>query len=222
VSSDSCIVFDVDDTLYLERDYVRSGFRAVGERVRERLGVAGFDEVAWALFERGQRKTIFDRALEELGFENEDANLIGELVRVYRDHRPTIALLPDARACLERLVGRFRLGVVTDGPEESQRAKVEALGLARFIPHVIVTGDLGPCMGKPAPAPFLRIEQATGCRGARCAYIADNPVKDFIAPRALGWRTVRIRRPAGLHARAPGAADIDLATLDGLESALGW
>ncbi len=27
-------VFDLDDTLVLERDYVRSGFRAVGEHVR--------------------------------------------------------------------------------------------------------------------------------------------------------------------------------------------
>ena len=26
------VVFDLDDTLYLERDYVRSGFRAVGAR----------------------------------------------------------------------------------------------------------------------------------------------------------------------------------------------
>ena len=39
-----CVVFDVDDTLYLERDYVRSGFRAVGVWASRWLGLSGFAE----------------------------------------------------------------------------------------------------------------------------------------------------------------------------------
>jgi len=31
------------------------------------------------------------------------------------------------------------------------------------------------------------------------AYVADNPLKDFAGPGALGWLTVRVRRPDGLH-----------------------
>ena len=41
-------------------------------------------------------------------------------------------------------------------------------------------------------------------------YVADNPRKDFIAPRALGWRTVRIRRRGGEHV-AYGAAAAEAA-----------
>ena len=48
-----CVAFDVDDTLYLERDYVRSGFRAVAERVRRDHGLEGFFEGAWDAFSSG-------------------------------------------------------------------------------------------------------------------------------------------------------------------------
>ena len=62
------VVFDIDDTLYLERDYVRSGFRAVGEHVARSTGVDGFSDLAFALFEQGLRGHIFDETLLRLGF----------------------------------------------------------------------------------------------------------------------------------------------------------
>jgi len=53
-------VLDIDDTLYLERDYVRSGFCAVGRWLAEHQNVEDFFERAWALFEAGARGNIFD------------------------------------------------------------------------------------------------------------------------------------------------------------------
>ena len=55
------VVFDLDDTLYLERDYVRSGFRAVDAWLASR-GILGFFGEAWANFENGLRGKAFDRA----------------------------------------------------------------------------------------------------------------------------------------------------------------
>ena len=46
-------VFDVDDTLYLERDYVRSGFHAVATWAEETLDVTGVFDTAWGLFLAG-------------------------------------------------------------------------------------------------------------------------------------------------------------------------
>ena len=37
----SVIVFDLDDTLYLERDFVRSGFAAVDRWVSDRFAISG-------------------------------------------------------------------------------------------------------------------------------------------------------------------------------------
>ena len=38
-----------------------------------------------------------------------------------------------------------------------------------------------------------------------CAYVADNPEKDFVAPNALGWRTIQYLRPGQIHAHKPPA-----------------
>src|SRR5690606_21592952 len=126
-----------------------------------------------------------------------DPRLVARLVAVYREHRPAIALLDDARAWLDAAAPGTTLAVVTDGPLASQQAKAEALGLDRWVERVVFTETLGPGRGKPHPAAFEHLERELGLAGDRCAYVADNPAKDFAAPHALGWRTVRVRRPGG-------------------------
>lgn len=216
------VVFDVDDTLYLERDYVRSGFHAVDEWAAETLGVHGFEGVAWSAFEEGVRGTIFDAALLGCGLEP-TPDLVGQLVGVYREHVPAIALLPDAAACLARLRGRVPLAVVSDGPLRSQLAKVRALGLEGIIDEIVLTEELGAGYGKPSPRAFELVEERLGADGPACVYVADNPAKDFDGPAGLGWRTVRIRRPGGLHRDVPNgiAVSAELEDLTGLPALLG-
>lgn len=215
----SCIVFDIDDTLYLERDYVRSGFSAVDRWLRRNRGVTGFLEAAWEAFLGGNRGTIFDGVLENLELERD---LVRSLVGIYRLHRPAIALLPDARACLDRLQGRVALASVTDGPLDSQRFKAEALGLPGSFATVVYTAELGPGLQKPHPRAFEIVEERTGFPGTDCVYVADNPSKDFAGPKSLGWGTVRVRRQLGLHHGVQSDDDVDLELVDlaGLERIL--
>ncbi len=224
MASRRLVVLDIDDTLYLERDYVRSGFDAVGAWARVELGVDDLGERAWAAFEAGVRRTIFDDALAAAGVEP-TADLVPRLVEVYRAHAPAIEMLPDARAWLDALApGDVAVAVVTDGPLASQQAKAEALALTRWADLVVFTETLGAGHGKPHPAAFEHLERELGLRGAQCAYVADNPAKDFVAPRSLGWRTVRVRRPGGLHAEVPSGDDVDaeITSLADLDDALGW
>jgi len=51
----SVVVLDMDDTLFLERDYVLSGFAAVDAVVAKEHGLKGFSESAWRLFCAGVR-----------------------------------------------------------------------------------------------------------------------------------------------------------------------
>lgn len=216
-----CVVFDLDDTIYLERDYVRSGFDAVGEWVRDRVGVPDFAERAWQAFESGVRGTIFDRVLAECGVAP-DAEVVLVLVDVYRNHEPAIQVLPDARAALDALSGQVPLGAVTDGPIRSQLAKARALGVDEWSQVTVLTEQLGPGYGKPHPRAFQEIERSIGHDGPSCVYVADNPAKDFAAPRALGWRTVRVRRAQSLHVGADSGPDVDfeVADLGGLDRRL--
>lgn len=204
-----CVVFDVDDTLYLERDYVSSGFREVGEWARINLGIPDFFERAYEAFEAGSRNTIFDQILNDRGIDDRDF-LVKTLVDIYRKHDPKIELLRDALGCIERIRGRFALAVITDGPLISQRAKCKALDLARWMNPILFTEELGANKGKPHPLSFRRIEQAIGCRGSRCVYIADNPAKDFQGPKSLGWKTIRVRRKGGMHFAFPTGSDVDI------------
>ena len=200
------MVFDLDDTLYLERDYVRSGFTAAG-RWAERHGIAGLGAAAWAAFENGHRGDIFDRALAGLGIAA-DATLIAGLVRAYRRHRPDIMLAPDAAAWLAAVRPDTALALITDGPAASQSSKVAALGLAaRGFAPIVLTARLGRRYGKPHPRAFELIQRAYGLAADRFTYVADNPAKDFLAPGRLGWRTVQVARPERLHrgeAPSPG------------------
>ena len=202
------LVFDVDDTLYLERDYVLSGFRCVGQHLHSTLGVEGFTDRAWRRFLNGGRNDIFDRTLEDLGAEF-NARLIAELVEVYRNHVPDIELLPDSRRCLEAVRSSgIAMGIVTDGPSSSQHAKIKALGLEHYAEVVVVTADLGPGRSKPHLAPFQAVQQRLGMEGPFLTYVADNPTKDFLAPARLGWRTLRVRREAALHRHRPSGPDV--------------
>lgn len=212
------LVLDIDDTLYLERDYVRSGFDAVDRWARHELGIEDFGPRAWASFEAGHRATIFDEVLKDCGHPTNDA-VVTELVARYRTHAPSISLAPDAEAALDRWSGAVEIAAITDGPVSSQQAKSRALELDRWIAPVIFTADLGHGRGKPHPAAFELVQQSLGVNGKRCVYVADNPAKDFEAPKALGWRTVRVRRHLGLHAEAASGSDVDheITTLDQLD-----
>lgn len=209
-----CVVVDIDDTLYLERDYVRSGFVAI----EKRHGFSGFGDAAWQLFLDGARGNTIDHALIALGREPDPA-LVRQLVQTYREHRPDIELLPDARSWLERHVFDLHLACVTDGPPASQQAKSKSLGLAHWCPTIVLTAALGAGFGKPHPRAFQEVAQVTKLSPERYIYVADNPQKDFDGPYELGWRTIRVRRNGGLHAElaTPAYVDHEITDLNDLD-----
>lgn len=209
VGPEAVVVLDIDDTLYLERDYVRSGFVAVDREVARSSGHHGLAEILWAGFESGIRGDSFNRALAVAGIEPAPES-VARLVACYREHEPTIDLLADAGRFLDRL-GTHRTAAITDGPAASQRAKARALGLDGRIHLLVVTAELGPNRGKPAPDAYLQVESHFGVGPESCWYIADNPAKDFLVPLQRGWHTVRVRRPGSLHLHLdspPGVPEI--------------
>lgn len=199
------LVFDLDDTLCLERDFVRSGFRAVAAHLQGTRGVRAFFPAAWRRFEAGERGTVFDHALAERGI-TPSRRLVRELVRVYRTHDPRLRLCPDARRFLRRPPAATTLAVISDGPLSAQRGKVRALGLRPLVSAIVLTGGWEPRFAKPHPRAFRLLERRFRMSGAACTYVGDNPAKDFDAPLALGWSAIRLRRPQGLHAHLAGPA----------------
>jgi len=200
------VVFDLDDTLYPERLYVRSGYRAVAEHLRVALGRRGrFEDWLWERFNRGRAAGAFEALNEHFNLGLSETH-IGELVEVYRRHKPDIRCFDGIEELLERLAAEYRLGLLTDGFMPAQRLKLDALKLRPFFQAVVFTEEMGRRCWKPSPAGFRRVSELLATPHESCAYVADNPAKDFIAPNALGWRTIRYLRPGQVHAAKPAPA----------------
>jgi len=187
------VVFDMDDTLCLERDYVKSGFRAVAHHVRDVADAGEVFRAMWAMFKEGVRGDTFNRLVgrfPEVG----QAFGVPALVGVYRNHTPTIAFLPGMGGLLTALRSRnIKIGVLSDGPLSSQQAKAIALGVYQIADAVMLTDSLGREFWKPSPEGFRRLEAELGLGSDALVYVGDNVEKDFIAPNRLGWATIRLR-----------------------------
>jgi putative hydrolase of the HAD superfamily len=147
------VAFDLDDTLYPEREFVHSGFMAVAQHLDD-LGVIdaeSFFNTAAGLFAAGARGNIFDLALEKLALVFPAAR-VKELVRVYREHPPQIRPFADSVRLLQPLKANgVILALISDGPHPTQQNKLRALGLEAWFDHLVFTGAQGEDWGKPSP-----------------------------------------------------------------------
>ncbi|HLD46522.1 MAG TPA: HAD family hydrolase [Desulfobaccales bacterium] len=195
------VAFDLDDTLYPEREFVHSGFMAVARHLAN-MGIVdaeSFFNSAAGLFAAGVRGNIFDLALERLAVVFSPAQ-VKELVRVYREHPPQIRPFAASPGLLQLLRARGAvLALISDGPWRTQQNKLLALGLEAWFNHLVFTAAYGEDWGKPSPRAFLEVMGQSGVPAAACVYVADNPGKDFVAPNHLGWHTIRVREPLGLY-----------------------
>ena len=155
-------------------------------------------ETFWKEFATGNRTKIFNAGLEQLRTKY-DGEFIKKLVEVYRNHKPKITLPQDSRDVLRRLSGKWTLALLTDGFLPAQQLKVRALGIERYFKCIIYTEQLGRQFWKPSPVGFEKLMEILDTRPENIAYVADNPVKDFIAPNKLGFSTIQIIRPARIH-----------------------
>lgn len=195
------VILDLDDTLYDEIDYCKSGFAAVADHLAA-SGAApaaspAFDAL-WRQFETGNRTRTFNAALDALGIEYDDST-IRELIQFYRNHHPKISLPPDSRETIRLLEAKYRLALLTDGFMPAQRLKVEALGIEHCFEMILYTEELGREFWKPSTLGFQKILQNLNTPPQSATYVADNEAKDFIAPNKLAMTTIQLTRPKQIH-----------------------
>jgi putative hydrolase of the HAD superfamily len=198
------LVFDLDDTLYPERQFAASGFKAAASWAEASLGIRGLAEEMMHLLDQGELGSLFAMALARRLPGHRPEHLNG-LLRAYREHDPALELFVDAGWALRHYAERGKLGLITDGTHSVQARKVAALGIAGHFERIVYTDALGGrCFSKPHPESYVIIEQALGAAGDRFVYIADNPAKDFVVPNARGWISVMVARPG--HQRIHAAS----------------
>lgn len=194
----SLVAFDLDDTLYKERDFLRSGHRLLARTIADATG-----EDADELFRliNGNHPRGIEAALGMLARKGHRLPFtVDGLVEIYRNHTPDIQLSPGVEETLTRLKAcGHRLVLITDGSSRHQRSKIVALGLDRFFgpDAILISGETGG--DKHTPLPFRLAEERFGAACARRFYVGDNLAKDFVHPNLRGWTSVMLLDTAGVN-----------------------
>lgn len=204
------VLFDLDNTLYPELSYVRSGFAAVAQFLADRFGVDG-DALADRMFdivlEHGRGK-VFNLVLDEYGLAgNVD---ILTLIYVYRSHLPSVSLYGDVLEGFRKIEEMgLSTGIITDARAGVQKRKIEALRLEDKVNMLLCTDDLGADFWKPSPVPFQVGLEYLSVAPEEAIYVGDDLEKDMRPALALGMHGLWMQRP---DVEFPGdsAADFDI------------
>lgn len=213
------IVFDMDDTLYAEQDFVLSGFQAVADWASMNLGISatqGYTTLA-DLYHQGIRNNTFNQwlAIHQV----EQPEIVAELLAVYREHPPKIKPFAESIELLQALTRKpYKIGLVSDGYLAVQQRKWAALGLESFFGAVVFSDSLGRANWKPSTAPFELVLERLNIAPEFSVYIGDNPRKDFFGARQLRMQTIQVKRAKSEYGnlQPPGleyAADITIDSL---------
>jgi putative hydrolase of the HAD superfamily len=186
------LLFDLDDTLYAESDFVTSGFYAVARHpgVRPRIAHRRAFELMTGVFASKGRRRVLPALRKRLL----DPTLsLQELVRAYREHSPRIRLLPGYGTLLRGLRRHYSLGLITDGLPAVQRRKVAALGLEALFDRIIYTWEHGREREKPNPYAFHLMLRELDVKAAEVLYVGDNARKDGVGAHRAGIAFVHVR-----------------------------
>lgn len=186
------VIFDLDDTLYKEVDFLKSAFKEIVDyvlRCSNKPDLSATDLFEGMVNSYFSKKDAFDYLIASVGVDLEKATLLS----MYRNHIPQISLSDGAFELLTKIKNRgFQIGIITDGRSIQQRNKIKALGLSDFVlnENIVISEEFGS--EKPSRANYeYYVAKYPGA--SEFYYIADNPEKDFISPNALGWKTICIK-----------------------------
>lgn len=183
------VIFDLDDTLYKEIDFLKSAFKEIVEYALEGADALHlsssdlFDGMLQAYF---SNKDAFDYLITTVGVYIDKPTLLS----IYRNHVPRISLSKDAFELLAEIKNQgFEIGIITDGRSIQQRNKIKALGLDKIVSekNIVISEEFGS--EKPSILNYEYFVERYPLAD-EFIYIGDNLKKDFIVPNKLGWKTI--------------------------------
>ncbi len=178
------VVFDLDDTLFKEIDFLTSAYSEISVFVSTKIDVPDDELLSEMLFNYNQGINVFNELLKKY----DSLNLsVKDLLEIYRNHIPFIKLKDDVSHLLEMFDNsQIPMGIITDGRSIQQRNKIKALCIKDYFEHIIISEEFGS--EKPSLKNYMYFEDIY--REAQYFYIGDNTSKDFISPNKLSWTSI--------------------------------
>ena len=181
INSNTHIVFDLDDTLFKEIDFVKSAYFYVNNYLKIRYRLDLSKDIQNCLL---NNINFFDFINSQLSLNNKIS--INTYLNLYRFHFPNISLSDDTNIFLKELTRKnIDFSIISDGRSITQRNKLHALGLSSLVKNILISEETG--FEKPHSHNFKLIEDIH--IGKNFLYIGDNTSKDFVAPNSLNWNT---------------------------------
>lgn len=178
INTNTVVVFDLDDTLYNELDYLKSAYQQIAKHLDSKRWKSLY-ALMFSLYRN--ENNVFEMLSNKF---NVDKKILLEL---YRNHTPNIFLFDGVINQISSIKSKSgKIGIITDGRSNSQMTKIKALGLIDVVDKVVISEEIGT--EKPDLNNFKIIENAFP--NSEYWYIADNLKKDFLAPNKLGWKTI--------------------------------
>lgn len=174
--------------------------------VAQELGIASWEGL-WASFEGCHqrldglaawaptyRAQTWQAVLAELG--TDEPGLAEGMAKAYEEaQRSGHPLLEGAAAAVHAAGERWRLGLLTNGPPDIQRLKLDQTGLASCFDAVVISGEVG--VGKPSPEVFGLLVETLGVRPDEAVMVGDSWERDVEGALYAGLRPIWVagRRP---------------------------
>lgn len=197
------LLFDADNTLW---DFSAAEASALELTLRSR-DIDWSDEIlrqyrqinhrAWSDFEAGllpkkQLRTIrFKRLLEHYRLDHPAEELSFD----YRTYlAASTHMLDGAVALLEKLQGKYKLGLITNGLKEVQRPRLANTGLGKYFEFIVISDEIG--VAKPHAGFFDHAyAQMDRVDKSNVLVIGDNPNADIAGALAYGFDACWLRHP---------------------------
>ena len=197
------VLFDLDDTLISEHEYIKSGYSTIASYLSENYFIERkqiYEELLELFYI--EKKNVFNRWFEKHGIFYSKAEVIN-LVNLYRNHIPNIKFFEDVIPLLEYLKEKeIPVGIISDGYKETQRKKIQVLKAKEYFDKIILTDELGSEYWKPHTRSFELMKEFFQVNYDEMMYVGDNPEKDFYIKKSYPIRTIRIMREESVYTEA--------------------
>jgi 2-haloalkanoic acid dehalogenase type II len=132
------------------------------------------------------RLESFKRTLNYCGIDDDE--FAGQLNQLYLKHRfEDMVLFDDVLPTLDRLKGRYTLGIMSNGNSYPRK-----LGLEDYFQFIILAQDVG--IEKPDPGIFHLAVEKSGCLPDEFLYVGDSQQDDIIGAKRAGVRIAWFNR----------------------------
>ncbi|MCX6327611.1 MAG: HAD family hydrolase [Bacteroidia bacterium] len=188
--SGTFFVFDLDDTLYSEIDFLKSAYKSIAFEIEPKSHVLLFKDM-FEVFKSG------GNTFEYLMGRIPDRKITMEnLLSLYRDHFPKIFLKAGVLEILIKIKNKKgKIGIITNGRSITQRNKLKALGLEQFIDETIISEEFGH--EKPDESVYKYFLDKYP--GEQFYFFGDNINNDFVSPKKLAWCCIGVLDKKNIH-----------------------